>query len=337
MSEQSLTDIIKDTLELNPIQDNQVTEDNLDVDMDLEDSEAAIDELINGVAEDKDDDQSSENDSEDSEVSDTDLEKLQVKVDGEILEVTIDELKSGYQRQADYTRKAQALAAEKDELETAVQEFSETLGTLQQLDSAWEESPVKVLAHFTANTHNPTQSVALLIKELASSGLLESEFMEVFGITPDVRTAWGRESEVENLRQRAASTDKLTSQKLQKAEYDKQVQSAIAEYDRQIDQILDAEGVDLTVKQRNAFRSRLASYAHDNELTNLNSAYKALKYEESQKKKAQAQKSVQRAKQKKTASVVGRNSSGSKGSAPVDDNTDLNAVIRAAMREVSSS
>jgi hypothetical protein len=335
MSEQSLTDIIKDTLDLDPTTDNQSTGDDLDIDMDLEDSEAAIDELINGVAGDEDADQSSEDDSEDSDVSDEDLEKLQVKVDGEIIEVTIDELKSGYQRQADYTRKAQALAAEKDQLELAVEEFGETLGTLQQLDSAWEENPVKVLAHFTANTQNPTQSIALLIKELAAAGMLDSEFMDVFGITPDVRSAWGRESEVENLRQRAASTEKVTSQKLQEAEYEKQVQSAIAEYDRQIDQILDAEGVDLTVKQRNAFRSRLASYAHDNELTNLTSAYKALKYEDSQKKKAQAQKSVQRAKAKKATSVVGRNSGGSKGSAQIEDNTDLNAVIRAAMRDVS--
>lgn len=335
MSEQSLTDIIKENLKLNPNEDNQKTEDTLDVDLDIEDSEAAIEELINGVPDDDDDEQLLEDDAEQSEVSDTDLEKLQVKVDGEVLDVTIDELKSGYQRQADYTRKAQALAAEKSQLENAVEEFSETLGTLQHLDSAWEENPVKVLAHFTANTHNPTQAVALLIKELAAGGLLDSEFMDVFGITPDIRATWGRETEVDNLRKRVASTDKEKSSRLQEVEYEQQVQSAIAEYDKQIDEILEVEGLDLTVKQRTAFRSRIASYAHDNELTNLTSAYKALKYEDTQKKKAQAQKSVQRAKEKKATSVVGRTSSGAKGSAAIEDNTDLNAVIRAAMREIS--
>lgn len=335
MSEQSLTDIIKENLKLNPNEDNQKTEDTLDVDIDIEDSEAAIEELINGVPDDDDDEQLLEDDAEQSEVSDTDLEKLQVKVDGEVLDVTIDELKSGYQRQADYTRKAQALAAEKSQLENAVEEFSETLGTLQHLDSAWEENPVKVLAHFTANTHNPTQAVALLIKELAAGGLLDSEFMDVFGITPDIRATWGRETEVDDLRKRVASTDKEKSSRLQEVEYEQKVQSAIAEYDKQIDEILEVEGLDLTVKQRTAFRSRIASYAHDNELTNLTSAYKALKYEDTQKKKAQAQKSVQRAKEKKATSVVGRTSSGAKGSAAIEDNTDLNAVIRAAMREIS--
>jgi len=36
-----------------------------------------------------------------------------VKVDGEEFEVTLDELRNGYQRQADYTRKAQSLAEQR--------------------------------------------------------------------------------------------------------------------------------------------------------------------------------------------------------------------------------
>lgn len=334
MSEQSLSDIINETLELDPEADNQATDADLLVDEEFEDSEAAVDELINGIPDDEEVDESSDDSGEESDTSD-DVEKVQVKVDGEVLEVTLNELKSGYQRQADYTRKAQALAAEKEQLEAGIAEFSETLQTIQQLDSAWDENPVRVLAHFTANTENPTQAVAMLIKELASSGLLESEFMEVFGITPEVRAAWSKESEVNNLRRRAATTEREAAQRLSQAEYDKQVQQAIAAYEQQIDDILADEGVDLTVKQREAFRTRLATYAHNNELTNLKAAYKALKYEEAQKKKAQAKRSVERAKQKKAASVVGRSSSGSKGSAPIDDNSDLNAVIRAAMREAS--
>jgi hypothetical protein len=332
MSDQSLSEIIQETLAQDPNSDNLELDAELEVDEDLEDSEAAVDELINGIGDEGD--ESAEEDAEESDVSDEDQEKLQVKVDGEVLEVTLNELKAGYQRQADYTRKAQALAAEKEQFEQTVTEFNDPLSTLNQLDSAWDENPVKVLAHFTANTNNPTHSVALLIKELAAANMLDSEFMEVFGITPDVRAAWSKESEYDNLRQRAVSTEKLASEKLQEAEYEKQVSAAIAEYDRQIDDILEDEGVDLTVSQRNAFRARLASYAHENELTNLKAAYKALKYEESQKKKAQAKKSVERAKQKKATSVVGRSSSGSKGAAPIEDNTDLNAVIRAAMREV---
>jgi len=45
-------------------------------------------------------------------VAEEDL-KYTIKVDGEELEVGIDELKNGYQRQADYTRKSQALAEQR--------------------------------------------------------------------------------------------------------------------------------------------------------------------------------------------------------------------------------
>ena len=330
MENQSLTDIIQESLAADPqIADNPAIEEVENID----DTESLVDELINGI-----DDEDIEDEGSDGETGeDSDLERYKVKVDGEVVEVTVDELKAGYQRQADYTRKAQALAAEKQEFEQVVGQFGETLQTLQQLDSAWDENPVQVLAHFTANTENPTQAVALLIKELATAGMLERDFMEMFGITPDIRQGWSKESEVNNLKRRVSQTETEQSQRLQELAYEQEVQKALAEYELQVDEILESEGLDLTVKQRNAFRSRLAQYAHDNELTNLKAAYKALKYEDTQKKRALAEKSAERAKQKKTASVVGRSGSGAKGSAPVEDNTDLSSVIRAAMNEAQAS
>jgi hypothetical protein len=44
-----------------------------------------------------------------------------VKVDGEEFEVTLDELRNGYQRQSDYTRKSQALAEQRKAYESNVQ------------------------------------------------------------------------------------------------------------------------------------------------------------------------------------------------------------------------
>jgi hypothetical protein len=44
-----------------------------------------------------------------------------VKVDGEEQEVTLDELRNGYQRQADYTRKSQALAEQRKAYEANLQ------------------------------------------------------------------------------------------------------------------------------------------------------------------------------------------------------------------------
>ena len=47
------------------------------------------------------------------EVEEAEVPVYTIKVDGEEIEVDIDELKSGYQRQSDYTRKSQALAEER--------------------------------------------------------------------------------------------------------------------------------------------------------------------------------------------------------------------------------
>ncbi len=60
-----------------------------------------------------------------------------VKVDGEEQQVTLEELQNGYQRQADYTRKTQEVAAEKERLQQAEAIVSaleyDPHGTLQTL------------------------------------------------------------------------------------------------------------------------------------------------------------------------------------------------------------
>ena len=78
-------------------------------------------------------------------VAEEDL-KYTIKVDGEEYEVGIDELKSGYQRQADYTRKSQALAeqrkgteniqSERMQLEQERQMYANGLQMLQEQQSA---------------------------------------------------------------------------------------------------------------------------------------------------------------------------------------------------------
>ena len=344
MENQSLSEIIQESLaavepEVQETPVNQEPEE-------LDDTEATVDDLIAGLV---DEDEEEFEDSEEADEVDEDEEELeeeddedpslsetyQVKVDGEVVEVTLKEALAGYQRQADYTRKAQALSEEKRQLEETVAEFSETLGTIQQLDSAWEENPIQVIAHFTANTDNPTQSLALLIKELATANLLEPEFLEMFGITNDVRQSWSKESEVDTLRRKVSRADQERAQKQQEQEYEAEVQKAMAQYEAQIDKITAAEGLKLNRAQRDAFRTRLAQYAFENELTNLEAAYKALKYEETQKKKVLAEKTKERAKQKKAASAVGRSGSGAAGSQPVVDGSDLTALIRQTMGELS--
>jgi len=336
-----LRDIISSTLtDLNPSDtpDNQEVEtEATDSDLPLEENDGFEVEDLEEYTEPEDAGDEPEDDGEPEDQEDSDGETFTVKVDGEAFEVTLDELKAGYQRQADYTREKQALKREIEQFESVKEELSETISGVQQLDEAWEENPVKVLAHFTANTQNPTHAVALLIKELAASNLLDQAFLEAFGVTPDVQRQWVQESEVEQLRGRAERNTSERDYELQTTKMELEVQKALAEYERQVDDIIASEGMDLTVKQRNEFRQKLAKYASDNELTNLKAAYKAYRYEETQKNKALAKKTAEKAKQKKAASVSARSGAPVDAGTPIQDTSDLQSVIVAAMKETQAN
>jgi hypothetical protein len=340
MSEQ-LRELISNAMtDLNPeTQDNQevTAEDEVLNDSDQE-SEVEADETDEAEAE--ADDEAEDDDSEEADEDDDSADSGEthtVKVNGEALKVTLEELKAGYQRQADYTREKQALKKEIEEFEEVRETLIEAHDGIQALEDAWEENPITVLAQFASNTENPTHAVALLIKELASENLLDRDFLETFGVTPDIQRQWQQESRANNAQQQERATGSRREQELAAAQEELELQRAIAEYDRQIDEILDENSLDFTVKQRAAFRQELAKYAAENELTNLKAAYKAFKFEESQTKKAAAAKTASKAKEKKAASVVSRSGSGADGSQPVQDNSDLTSVIMAAMKDTQAT
>jgi len=336
MSDELKEIIANAATELNPeALDNQEGADNTeeleeylfeDEEVDSEVEDDGLDDLLD---EDDEDEDSDEDETEDS--TDSDGEKYSVKVDGQKFEVTLDELKSGYQRQADYTREKQALKADIEKVEAVKQEFSEQFEALTELDTAWNDNPVGVISHFVQSTENPTQAIALLIRDLAADNVLDRQFLDMFGITPDIQNEWRRQSEIDKLQ---AQNSKVTSSKekeFEDARLELDIQKAIAEYDSQIDSIIESEGLEFNTKQRAAFRQELASYASENDLTNLNTAYKAFKYEESKTKQKIAKRTIEKAKAKKATNVVSRSGAG-EGS-PMTDGTDLNALIRQAMKE----
>jgi hypothetical protein len=59
--------------------------------------------------------------------------KVKVKINGEEKEVTLDELKNGYQRQSDYTSKTQELAQQRQELGAKEQEYTSFLQSIPML------------------------------------------------------------------------------------------------------------------------------------------------------------------------------------------------------------
>lgn len=71
----------------------------------------------------------------------TDSPSYTVKIDGQEVPVTLDELLKGYQRQSDYTRKTQALAAERQQMQDLMQLAqalnTDPAGTIQVLQEAY--------------------------------------------------------------------------------------------------------------------------------------------------------------------------------------------------------
>jgi len=101
--------------ETNTNDDESVVEDEDETVVESEEAEVETEE---GSDEEETSGEVEESDTEEEyEVVDEDDLKYTIKVDGEELEVSIDELRSGYQRQADYTRKSQALAEQRKETE----------------------------------------------------------------------------------------------------------------------------------------------------------------------------------------------------------------------------
>lgn len=102
---------------------------------------ADLNNELNGSDEDSDvsTEDESEGDEPDEDIS-SNQETVTVTVDGEEIEVTLDELRNGYSRQADYTKKTQALAAERERLQ-GMEQLAEALNTnpevaLQELAKA---------------------------------------------------------------------------------------------------------------------------------------------------------------------------------------------------------
>ncbi len=82
---------------------------------------------------------------EEDEEAESNVQKFQVRSDGEDLEVSLDELISGYSRQSSFTKKSQALAEERkgyeDELAESREMRAQAIQILENAKSAQTQTP----------------------------------------------------------------------------------------------------------------------------------------------------------------------------------------------------
>jgi hypothetical protein len=101
-----------------------------------------------------------------------------VKIDGEELEVTLDELQSGYQRQKDYTRKTQAVSAERKEYEAKQSEMTALHDNFMQEAGMANELLNRDLKAFEAvdwNSLKETDPVGYVQKQIELNDVKEQQ------------------------------------------------------------------------------------------------------------------------------------------------------------------
>ena len=123
-----------------PAQEEQPSEETEDVESSDETTEET-EEVEETESEDVDDDESEE--SEEEEVEDEDESEstvYTVKVNGQDVEVSEDELIKGYSRQQDYTQKTQQLAEYKRQMDAAAGQMQQEIAQTQQMRSQYVEA-----------------------------------------------------------------------------------------------------------------------------------------------------------------------------------------------------
>jgi len=208
-----------------------------------------------------------EEDYEESETEESEEEQAayEVVVDGQSQEVTLDELQAGYQRQADYTRKTQAVADQRKQLE-------EQSGLVKETLKGLEESKKQ-------------------LSELLEASQSAVDWEELRDTDP---SEYLRQKELIEQRQKA----------LQKAESDAQ-QATQLQTQEEAKQLFEKVPTWNDPKQRDADRERITAYLStigyaENEYTHTDhrlvlALLDASKYQEMQSKSASVVKKIKKA------------------------------------------
>jgi hypothetical protein len=189
------------------------------------------------------------------------------------------ELRDGYLRQADYTRKTQELAARRGEVDQTYErmaawyeeKIADPAGWVAEI-AADTDNPAGTLAGAIAATDNPTDTFAWVIRGLAEKGKLDPKFVETFGLESVAEQAKHTQAE-----DRVTRLERKLEQERAERDSASRQQQIIAEYDRQWKAIRASDGVEYDdPKKEYADKVELMRFARDNEIPNLEHAYAAM-------------------------------------------------------------
>jgi len=238
--------------------------------------------------EDSDDDDSEEDDEDDSETEEVELsEDLEIELpDG--TSATLKELREGHLRQADYTKKTQALAEERKKFEAESTKSQETLENVQ----AWYETrdankpawimeiadqsgdSLRALTDAIGMADDPSSMVAYALHNLAKEGRLDDQLVEHFGLTKVAGTvgqfAKGAQANDQVSRLQREIDELKAAREGETTEA--QVASIRAEYESQWTSVKGDDGFADDIQARRS----VMEFAQEHEIPNLQVAYEAM-------------------------------------------------------------
>jgi len=126
----------------------------------------------------------------------------------------------------------------------------------------WDSSPFMTLAYLISSTESPVATLALTINILHEQNTISAAQLYQLGIQYD---------ELKALRESIADAESV--EELSKG---LQIMTAIREFDRQVDLILQEQNAHINLEARAVFRTALVTFASENEILDLHSAFRLL-------------------------------------------------------------
>lgn len=229
-------------------------------------------------------------------------------------EVSGTELKDGWLRHADYTRKTQEVAAQRQEVQTLQQQMVDWYEERASNPAAWineiaseTDNPIATLAEAIEAERDPTNAAASLLVKLAERGKLDEQFVKRFGLEEYAGKAGAYEADTKLSRiERQLQEEREAREASERTAAEAaRTQTLVAEYQRQWASIVQSEGLTYDSPQAETeAKFEVMRFARDNEIPNLEHAYAAYARSRPQpaRPKVDARKAVERKRQSRAVS-----------------------------------
>lgn len=257
---------------------------------------------------DSEDEYEEDNESEDSDDSEDDEEApedgllsqlVTVKVNGEEMQVTVDQAVKGYQLASAANAKFEEAAKLRESSKEAV-EFKETFEAL------WETNPQELVAHLITEASDPNALVEAAILRAAATGKLSPRVAEALGIDDDVQKELAIAYERDAIKR---EREEIEQARRNPEEIPDQHGYTVADYQAAFSEMLNVSGLSkATADEQREFISAVLNHGDENGISNPYLAYASYREEQSRKsieRSARAEKAVKKvSKTTKTAAAL---------------------------------